>query len=69
MTNNFLNMLSPQMVNNYNQLLQQVQKSGNPQAYMEQRFGNDPLFSQGYKILNEQGIDGLNKFILSQFNR
>lgn len=69
MTNNFLNMLSPQMVNNYNQLLQQVQKSGNPQAYIEQRFGNDPLFSQGYKILNEQGIDGLNKFILSQFNR
>lgn len=69
MTNNFLNMLSPQMVNNYNQLLQQVQKSGNPQAYIEQRFGNDPLFSQGYKILNEQGIDGLNKFILNQFNR
>lgn len=69
MTNNFLNMLSPQMVNNYNQLLQQVQQSGNPQAYIEQRFGNDPLFSQGYKILNEQGIDGLNKFILSQFNR
>lgn len=69
MINNFVGMLNPQMLDGYKALMQQAQASGNPQAFMQQRFGNDPIFSQGYKILTEQGIDGLNKFISSQFNR
>lgn len=69
MTNNFLNMLNPQMMNNYNELMQQVQTSANPQEYLMQKFGNNPQFAEGLKILNEQGIDGLRNFILSQFSR
>lgn len=69
MTNNFVGMLNPQMLDGYKALMQQAQQSGNPQVFMQQRFGNDPIFSQGYKILTEQGVDGLNKFISSQFSR
>lgn len=69
MTNNFLGMLNPQMLNMYQNLMQQAQASGNPQAFMQQRFGNNPQFSEGVKILQEQGIEGLNKFISNQFNR
>jgi len=69
MINNILNMLNPQMRNSYQTLYQQAQSSGNPQQFLEQRFGNNQLFTQGFKILNEQGAEGLNKFILSHFGQ
>lgn len=69
MTNNFVGMLNPQMLDGYNSLVQQAQTSGNPHQFLMQRFGNNPQFVEGMKILNEQGIDGLNKYISSLFNR
>ena len=69
MTNNFVGMLNPQMLDGYKALMQQAQASGNPQQFLMQRFGNNPQFIEGMKIFNEQGIDGLNKFISSQFSR
>lgn len=68
MINNILNMLNPQMRNSYQTLFQQAQASGNPQQFLMQKFGNDKIFMQGFKILNEQGAEGLNKFITGQFN-
>ena len=69
MINNILNMLNPQMRNSYQTLYQQAQASGNPQQFLEQRFGNNQIFAQGFKILNEQGAEGLNKFISSHFGQ
>ena len=69
MNNNFLSMLSPQMQNSFQALQQQAMQSGNPQQFLMQRYGNSPNFMQGLKIFNEQGIEGLNKFIASNMNR
>lgn len=65
MANNFFNNLNPQMQNNIQSLFQQAQQSGNPQQFLMQKYGNDPIFQQGIKILNEQGFQGLNNFIAS----
>jgi hypothetical protein len=69
MTNNFFNMMNPQMLNSFQSLQQQAIQSGNPQQFLMQRFGNDPNFSEGLKIFNEKGIKGLNEFIASKMNR
>ena len=69
MTNNFFNMMNPQMLNSFQSLQQQAIQSGNPQQFLMQRFGNDPNFSEGLKIFNEKGIQGLNEFIASKINR
>jgi hypothetical protein len=69
MTNNFFNMMNPQMLNSFQSLQQQAIQSGNPQQFLMQRFGNDPNFSEGLKIFNEKGIQGLNEFIASKMNR
>lgn len=69
MTNNFFNMMNPQMLNSFQSLQQQAIQSGNPQQFLMQRFGNDPNFSEGLKIFNEKGIQGLNDFIASKMNR
>jgi hypothetical protein len=69
MTNNFFNMMNPQMRNSFQSLQQQAIQSGNPQQFLMQRFGNDPNFSEGLKIFNEKGIQGLNEFIASKMNR
>ena len=72
MTSNFLKMLNPQMQQGVQSLYQQAQASGNPQMFMQNKFQNDQIYLQGYKILNEQGISALNNFIetqLNQFNR
>lgn len=68
MTNNFLNMLNPQIQNAYQNLLNQTMQSGNPQQFLSQRYGNDPTFQQGMKIFNEQGMQGLQNFIASKLN-
>lgn len=65
MANNFLNMLNPQMQNACQNLLSQTMQSGNPQQFLMQKYGNDPMFQQGMKIFNEQGIQGLQNFIAS----
>lgn len=67
--NNFINMLTPQMQNSFQSLQQQAIQSGNPQQFLMQRYGNDPNFSEGLKIFNEKGIDGLSNFIASKMNR
>ena len=64
--NNFLSMLNPQMQNTFQTLQQQAIQSGNPQQFLMQRYGNDPMFQEGLKIFNEQGIQGLNNFIASK---
>ena len=69
MLNNFFNMMNPQMLNSFQSLQQQAIQSGNPQQFLMQRFGNDPNFSEGLKIFNEKGIQGLNEFIASKMNR
>jgi hypothetical protein len=69
MTNNFFSMMNPQMLNSFQSLQQQAIQSGNPQQFLMQRFGNDPNFSEGLKIFNEKGIQGLNEFIASKMNR
>ena len=69
MTNNFFSMMNPQMLNSFQSLQQQAIQSGNPQQFIMQRFGNDPNFSEGLKIFNEKGIQGLNEFIASKMNR
>lgn len=66
MMNNFLSMLNPQMQNTFQTLQQQAIQSGNPQQFLMQRYGNDPMFQEGLKIFNEQGIQGLNNFIASK---
>ena len=69
MTNNFFNMMNPQMLNSFQSLQQQAIQSGNPQQFLMQSFGNDPNFSEGLKIFNEKGIQGLIEFIASKMNR
>lgn len=69
MTNNIFSMMNPQMLNSFQSLQQQAIQSGNPQQFLMQRFGNDPNFSEGLKIFNEKGIQGLNEFIASKMNR
>jgi hypothetical protein len=66
MVNNFLSMLNPQMQNSFQSLQMQAMQSGNPQQFLMQRFGNNPNFSEGLKIFNEKGIQGLNEFIASK---
>lgn len=68
MNNNFFN-LNPQMQQSFQSLQQQAMQSGNPQQFLMQKFNNDPLFQQGWKIFNEQGIQGLQNFIASNLNR
>ena len=53
------------MRNSYQALHQQAMQSGNPQQFLMQKYGNDPMFQQGMKIFNEQGIQGLQNFIAS----
>lgn len=65
--NNFFSMMNPQMQQNFQALQQQAMQSGNPQEFIMQKYGNDALFQQGFKIFNEQGVEGLNKFIASKF--
>lgn len=67
MTNNFFNRMSPQMQKNIQSIQQQALQSGNPQQFLMQRYGNDPMFQEGLKIFNEQGIQGLQNFIASNF--
>lgn len=66
MNNSFFNMLNPQMQNNFKSLQMQAMQSGNPQQFLMQKYGNDPMFQEGLKIFNEQGIQGLNNFIASK---
>ena len=61
--------MNPQMLNSFQSLHQQAIQSGNPQQFLMQRFGNDPNFSEGLKIFNKKGIQGLNEFIASKMNR
>lgn len=67
MMNNFFSMMNPQMQQSFQTLQQQAMQSGNPQEFIMQKYGNDALFQQGFKIFNEQGVEGLNKFIASKF--
>ncbi len=69
MMNNILGMFNPQMQTQLQNLQQEAMRSGNPQQFLMQKYGNDPLFMQGIKIFNEQGIQGLNNFIASKMNR
>ena len=66
MTNNFADMLNPQMLNVYNSLTEQAKASQDPQAFMNQRVGYDPIYMQGIKILNTQGFGALTQFINEQ---
>lgn len=68
MNNNFFN-LNPQMQQSFQTLQQQAMQSGNPQQFLMQKFNNDPLFQQGWQIFNEQGIQGLQNFIVSNLHR
>lgn len=67
--NNIFGMFDPQMQIQLQNLQQEAMRSGNPQQFLMQKYGNDPLFMQGIKIFNEQGIQGLNNFIASKMNR
>jgi hypothetical protein len=58
--------MNPQMQNSFQSLQMQAMQSGNPQQFLMQRFGNDPMFQEGLKIFNEQGIQGLQNFIASK---
>lgn len=64
--NSFMNILNPQMQKNIQSIQQQALQSGNPQQFLMQRYGNDPMFQEGMKIFNEQGIQGLQNFIASK---
>ena len=66
MLNNLFSMMNPQMQNSFQTLQMQAMQSGNPQQFLMQRFGNDPMFQEGLKIFNEQGIQGLQSFIASK---
>jgi hypothetical protein len=66
MLNNLFSMMNPQMQNSFQSLQMQAMQSGNPQQFLMQRFGNDPMFQEGLKIFNEQGIQGLQNFIASK---
>ena len=66
MLNNLFSMMNPQMQNSFQSLQMQAIQSGNPQQFLMQRFGNDPMFQEGLKIFNEQGIQGLQNFIASK---
>ena len=59
-------MMNLQMQNSFQSLQMQAMQSGNPQQFLMQRFGNDPMFQEGLKIFNEQGIQGLQNFIASK---
>lgn len=63
MTNNFVGMLNPQMLDVYNSLNQQAKASNDPKSFMQQRYGYDSIYSQGVQILDTQGLDALNNFI------
>ena len=69
MMNNIFGMFDPQMQSSFQSLQQEAMRSGNPQQFLMQKYGNDPQFMQGLKIFNEQGIQGLNNFIASKMNR
>ena len=69
MMNNILGMFDPQMQSSFQNLQQEAMRSGNPQQFLMQKYGNAPQFMQGLKIFNEQGIQGLNNFIASKMNR
>jgi hypothetical protein len=58
--------MNPQMQNSFQSLQMQAMQSGNPQQFLMQKFGNDPMFQEGLKIFNEQGIQGLQNFIASK---
>lgn len=64
--NDIFSLISPQMQNNLRSLHMQALQSGNPQQFLMQKFQGDPLFQEGMKIFNEQGIQGLNNFIASK---
>lgn len=66
MLNNLFSMMNPQMQNSFQSLQMQAMQSGNPQQFLMQKFGNDPVFQEGMKIFNEQGIQGLQNFIASK---
>ena len=58
--------MNPQMQNSFQSLQMQAMQSGNPQQFLMQKFGNDPVFQEGMKIFNEQGIQGLQNYIASK---
>lgn len=66
MLNNLFSMMNPQMQNSFQSLQMQAMQSGNPQQFLMQKFGNDPVFQEGMKIFNEQGIQGLQNYIASK---
>ena len=66
MLNNLFSMMNPQMQNSFQSLQMQAMQSGNPQQFLMQKFGNDPMFQEGIKIFNEQGIQGLQNYIASK---
>lgn len=65
MANNFSFNLNPQMQQQVQYHIQQARQSGNPEQYVKQTFGNNPIFMQGFNLFNEKGINGLNDFIAS----
>lgn len=66
MLNNLFSMMNPQMQNSFQSLQMQAMQSGNPQQFLMQKYGNDPMFQEGMKIFNEQGIQGLQNYIASK---
>ena len=66
MNNNFFNMMNPQMQQQVQYHLQQARYSGNPEQYVNRVFGNAPMFSEGYNLFNQQGVQSLNNFIASK---
>jgi len=66
MNNSFFNMMNPQMQQQVQYHVQQARQSGNPEQYVKQVFGNSPMFSEGYNLFNQQGIQSLNNFIASK---
>jgi len=46
MLNNLFSMMNPQMQNSFQSLQMQAMQSGNPQQFLMQRFGNDPMFQE-----------------------
>ena len=50
-------------------LHQEAMQSGNPQEYVNKKYGNDPIFQEGMQILNTQGINAFRTYLGNQFNK
>ena len=66
MNNSFFSLMNPPMQQQVQYHAQQARQSGNPEQYVKQVFGNSPMFSEGYNLFNQQGIQSLNNFIASK---